>query len=70
MKLSLQHEAVVNIPLALIAALVGLGFVGHSIAGSLGAGVALLIPLFLQVLYVIGSAMHEFLPPRWRSTSL
>jgi hypothetical protein len=66
MKLSLQHGAVVYIPIALIAALVGLGFVGHAIAGSLGTGIALLVPLFLQVVYVIGSALWELLPERWR----
>ena len=66
MKLSLPHEAVVNISVALIAALVGLGFVGHAIAGSLATGLALLIPLGLQVLYVLGSALRELLPARWR----
>lgn len=70
MKVSLQHKAIANLPLAPIAALVGLGFIGHAIAGSLGAGIALLIPLLLQVLYVIGSGLRELLPARWRATSL
>lgn len=66
MKLSLQHKAVADIRFAPIAALAGLGFIGHAIAGALGAGVALLLPLTLQALGAFLSAFRELLPARWR----
>jgi len=48
-----QVEAVTNVRLSPIAAVIGLGLIGHAIAGSLGAGIALLVPMTLTIIDAI-----------------
>jgi hypothetical protein len=53
MNLSFQHQAIAEFRFSPIAAIVGLGLIGHSFAGSLGAGIALMIPLLLTLISVL-----------------
>lgn len=50
-------QVAVEIRLTPIAGLVGLGFLGHAIAGPLGAGIALLLPISLQLLIATVEAL-------------
>lgn len=58
--LSARAEAIADIRFAPIAAIVGLGFIGHAVAGSLGAGIALLIPLILTLM---GALLDRWIGP-------
>lgn len=53
-----QAQAIADIRFAPIARLVGVGFIGNAIGGSLGTGIALLLPM---VFVIIGAIIDEWL---------